>query len=102
MWIAGCIGITPFRSWIRAFLPEQQVEFDIDLYYTVRTEDEALFVDEINMAATQHRSFRPHIIYSGRDGPLTAEHIVDTCGGGAIVAKEVPPKQIHFEYFNFR
>jgi predicted ferric reductase len=123
VWIAGGIGITPFRSWIRAFPPEQQIEFDIDLYYTVRTEDEALFLDEIRAAATQHPTFRPHIIYSQRDGSLTMEHIVETCGGGTIVAKDVymcgpsgmtesfqhslrklgvSPIYIHFEHFNFR
>src|SRR5437016_305753 len=47
VWIAGGIGITPFRSWIRAFPTEQPREFDIDLYYTVQNEDEALFLDEI-------------------------------------------------------
>ena len=123
VWIAGGIGITPFRSWIRAFPTEQQLEFDIDLYYTVRSEDEALFLDEIRTAATQHPSFRPHIIYSQRDGSLTMEHIVETSGGGTIVAKDVymcgpsgmvesfqhslhklgvPPMHIHFEQFTFR
>jgi len=123
VWIAGGIGITPFRSWIRAFPTEQQMEFDIDLYYTVRSEDEALFLDEIRTAATQHPSFRPHMIYSQRDGSLTMEHIVETSGGGTIVAKDVymcgpsgmtesfqhalrklgvPPMHIHFEHFTFR
>src|SRR5256886_4143024 len=123
VWIAGGIGITPFRSWIRAFPTEQQIEFDIDLYYTVRSQDEALFLDEIRTAATQHPSFRPHIIYSQRDGSLTMEHIVETSGGGTIVAKDVymcgpsgmtesfqhtlrklgvPPIHIHFEHFTFR
>jgi len=123
VWIAGGIGITPFRSWIRAFPTEQQMEFDIDLYYTVRTEDEALFLDEIRTAATQHPSFRPHIISSQRDGSLTMEHIVETSGGGTIIAKDVymcgpsgmvesfqhslhklgvPPMHIHFEQFTFR
>src|SRR2546429_6498730 len=123
VWIAGGIGITPFRSWIRAIPPEQPLEFDIDLYYTVRSEDEALFLDEIRTAATQHPSFRPHIIFSQRDGSLTMEHIVETSGGGTIVARDiymcgpsgmtesfqhalrklgVPPMHIHFEHFNFR
>src|SRR5713101_2307488 len=123
VWIAGGIGITPFRSWIRAFPTEQPMEFDIDLHYTVRSEDEALFLDEIRTAATQHPSFRPHILYSERDGSLTMEHIVETSGGGTIVTKDVymcgpsgmlesfqhslrklgvPPMHIHFEHFNFR
>src|SRR5437660_277009 len=123
VWIAGGIGITPFRSWIRAFPTEQPMEFDIDLYYTVRSEDEALFLDEIRTAATQHPSFRPHISYSQRDGSLTMEHIVETSGGGTINARDiymcgpsgmmqsfqhslrklgVPPMHIHFEQFTFR
>src|SRR5207302_11518347 len=68
VWIAGGIGITPFRSWIRAFPTEQQMEFDIDLYDTVRSQDEALFLHEIRPAATQHPSFRPHNLSSHGDG----------------------------------
>ncbi len=84
---------------------------------------EALFLDEIRTAATQHPSFRPHMIYSQSEGSLTMEHIVETSGGGTIVAKDVylcgpsgmtesfqhslrklgvPPIHIHFEYFTFR
>src|SRR5260370_6124204 len=81
VWIAGGICITPVRRWIRGFPTEQQMEFDIDLYYTMRTEDEALFLDEIRTAATQHPSFRPHIIYSQRDGSLTMNHIVEPSVG---------------------
>ncbi|MFL5655860.1 MAG: hypothetical protein ACJ8CB_16990, partial [Ktedonobacteraceae bacterium] len=76
VWIAGGIGITPFRSWIRAFPTEQPLEFDIDFYYTVRTEDEALFLDEIRTAAAHSPTFRPHITYSKREGSLTMEQRV--------------------------
>ncbi len=81
VWIAGGIGITPFRSWIRAFPTEQPREFDIDLYYTVHNEDEALFLDEIGMAAAHYPTFRPHITYSKREGSLTMEQIAASCSG---------------------
>src|SRR6266550_8026743 len=81
VWIAGGIGITPFRSWIRAFPTEQPLEFNIDLYYTVQNEDEALFLDEISTAAAHYPTFRPHITYSQREGSLTTEHIAESCRG---------------------
>src|SRR6266851_384259 len=122
VWIAGGIGITPFRSWIRAFPTEQPLEFDIDLYYTVRTEDEALFLDEIRTAAAYYPTFRPHITYSNREGSLTMEQIATSCSGPlserevymsgpsrmiqhfqrAFRTRGVPSYRIHYEYFNFR
>ncbi len=122
VWIAGGIGITPFRSWIRAFPPEQPLEFDIDLYYTVRTEDEALFLDEISTAAAHYPTFRPHLTYSKREGFLTMEQIAASCRGPlaerevymcgpsrmiqnfqrAFRTRGVPSYRIHYEYFNFR
>src|SRR6266567_2013264 len=122
VWIAGGIGITPFRSWIRAFPTEQPLEFDLDLYYTVQNEDEALFLDEISTAAVHDPTFRPHITYSQREGSLTTEHIAESCRGPlseseiymcgprrmiqhfqqAFRTRGVPSARIHNEYFNFR
>src|SRR5260221_1123866 len=64
VWIAGGIGSTPFRSWIRAFPTEPPLEVDIALYYTVQNEDEALFLDEIITAAPHYPTFRPHLTHS--------------------------------------
>lgn len=122
VWIAGGIGITPFRSWIRAFPAEQPREFDIDFYYTVSTEDEALFLDEIRTAAAHYPMFRPHITYSKREGLLTVEQIEASCSGPlseseiymsgpsrmiqsfqrAFRTHSVPSYRIHYEYFDFR
>ncbi len=122
VWIAGGIGITPFRSWIRAFPTEQPLEFNIDLYYTEQNEDEALFLDEISTAAVHDPTFRPHITYSQREGSLTTEHIAESCRGPlseseiymcgprrmiqhfqqAFRTRGVPSARIHNEYFNFR
>lgn len=122
VWIAGGIGVTPFRSWIRAFSTKPPVEYDIDFYYTIRNEDEALFLDEIASAAEQYPTFRSHLMYSQREGSLTMGQIVASCKG-SISEKEiymcgpskmtgkfqqalrklgVPSHRIHFEHFNFR
>lgn len=122
VWIAGGIGITPFRSWIRTFSTKPALEFDIDFYYTVRNEDEALFLDEIATVAAHYPTFRPHITYSEREGSLTMEQIAASCIG-PLSAREVymcgpsemienfqraqrklgvPSHHIHFEHFDFR
>jgi predicted ferric reductase len=122
VWVAGGIGITPFRSWIRTFPTNPPREFDIELYYTVRNEDEALFLDEIKVAAAQYQTFSPHVTYSKQQGPLTIAQIV-TSSGGPLSEREiymcgpdsmvhafqrgfrahgVPPSRIHYEHFSFR
>ncbi len=122
VWIAGGIGITPFRSWIRAFPTEQPREFDIDLYYTVHNEDEDLFLDEIRTAAADYPTFRTHMTYSKREGSLTMDQIAASCSGPlserevymcgpsrmvqpfqrAFRTRGVPAYRIHYEYFDFR
>ena len=49
IWIAGGIGVTPFLSWVRDF--DANSEFEIDFFYTVRSEADALFWDEFAAAA---------------------------------------------------
>jgi predicted ferric reductase len=122
IWIAGGIGITPFRSWMRAFTATESLNFDIDFYYTVRNESEAMFMDEIATTAALYPSFRSHITYSERDGSLTIEQIaasssgalaqkhVYLCGPTRMIRKfesqlrklGVPQNHIHFEQFDFR
>jgi len=120
VWVAGGIGLTPFLSWIRDF-KGQLPDHEIDFYYTVRAADEALFVNEIEGAATRHRNFRAHISYSNKDGHLSADSIV--ASSGPVADKEIyvcgpiamtnalqkgfaklglPVGHLHFEEFNFR
>jgi len=122
VWVAGGIGITPFRSWVRAFPAARPREFDIDLFYMVRSEDDALFLDEMGKAAAHNPSFRTHVTYSKSEGPLTLEQIATTCDGPLLEreiymcgpsslvhdfdrgfrARGVPASRIHFEHFSFR
>lgn len=119
VWVAGGIGVTPFLSWLRDFgatSPHQ-----IDFFYSVRTREEALFLDEIEAAARQHNYFTAHLVCTNTDGRLTTDRIAKTCGDltGAefylcgplpmieslhrqLRAAGVPDRRIHFEEFNFR
>lgn len=117
VWIAGGIGITPFLSFIR----QGNIDREVDFYYTVRTREEALFLDEIENARKQNSAFRAFVRFSSEDGALTIEEIAQNAGNlherdiylcgpwgmtQAFVEKfkalGVPEEQIHYEEFNFR
>jgi predicted ferric reductase len=119
VWVAGGIGLTPFLSWVRDF--GESLDFEIDLFYTVRTADEALFLEELQKAATRHAGFHVHPVFSNSDGRLDVDKIEAACGSVAgkdvyicgpvalteamrrqLLVKGVQAGKIHFEEFSFR
>ena len=120
IWIAGGIGLTPFLSFVRDM--DGNLQHNIDLYYTVRHPEEAVFVDELEAAAAKNPRLNIHIRYSAKDGSLTIEDIVKNAGGniggydvylcGPLPMMQafekkfmdlgLPKNNIHYEEFNFR
>ena len=120
IWLAGGIGLTPFLSFIRDM--NGSLAHDVDLYYTVRHPEEALFVEEIRAAAQRNPRLKPYIRFSATEGSLTMDHILQNTAGDIkdyhvymcgplpmIQAFErkflelgLPANQIHYEEFNFR
>jgi len=119
IWIAGGIGVTPFMSWIRAL--DEGFDRDVAFFYSVASEADALYLDEIGAAAAAHPTLRPHVVDSGRDGYLTAEQAafgivgeagvwVYMCGPPAMMSAlsrgfrklGIPASQIRWEQFNVR
>jgi predicted ferric reductase len=120
VWIAGGIGLTPFLAFIRDM--DGNLSHTIDLYYTVRHRDEALFLDEIEEAAKKNPGLNVHICFSASDGSLTVDELLENAGGdlhdhdiymcGPLPMLQafsrqfkelaVPTRQVHFEEFNFR
>ena len=120
IWIAGGIGLTPFLSFVRDM--DGGLQHHVDLYYTVRHPEEAIFVDELEAATAKNPSLNVHIRYSAKEGSLTIEDIVKNAGGNIsgydvylcgpwpmIQAFEkkfmdlgLPKSNIHYEEFNFR
>jgi predicted ferric reductase len=119
IWIAGGIGITPFMSWIRGF--GSTFDRHVDFYYSVAREADALYLDEIDAAGARHPTFHPHIVYTDRDGLLTAQTAADgrhlgtdvwvyLCGPSQMTAAlakgfhelGIGPSRVRWEQFDIR
>lgn len=120
VWIAGGIGITPFLSWVRDLKAEPN--HDIHFFYSVRSEADGLFWDELSAAAQKFKRFHATMNVSSRDGSLTADKIVAAsqvncanvhvylCGPLPMTEafvkqfgdKGTPQGNFHYEEFNFR
>jgi predicted ferric reductase len=81
IWIAGGIGVTPFMSWIRAL--DKTFDRSVHFFYTVGQESDALYLDEIEAAHRGHPSFHPHVVYTEKDGQLTAKKAVGDASLGS-------------------
>jgi predicted ferric reductase len=120
VWIAGGIGVTPFRSWVRGLSDNPQ--YPIHFFYTTRSREDAAFWDEFEQAAQEYPNFNAHLHLSGENGRLTPNHLAGTisgdlynnafflCGPAGLIQSfttqlkslNVPSNKIHFEEFNFR
>jgi len=120
IWIAGGIGLTPFLSFVRDM--DGDLRHNVDLYYTVRHPEEAIFVNELEAGAAKNPRLKVHIRYSSKDGSLTIEDIVKNAGGNVsghdvylcgplpmmqafekkFLDLGLPKNNIHYEEFNFR
>lgn len=120
IWIAGGIGVTPFRSWMRDL--NENPQYPIHFFYTTRSRKDTAFWDEFEQTAQAYPNFNAHLHLSGENGRLHPKHlttIVDgdlysktiyLCGPNALInafssqlqAMGIPTANIHFEEFNFR
>lgn len=120
VWLAGGIGVTPFLSWLRDL--DGRPAVDVDFFWGVHSEEDAIFVHEFQAAAQAHDNFRLHLRYAVREGNWSVDEIAERAGGnltdrhiymcGPIGMMEalaaqfrrlgVPADQIRYEEFNFR
>jgi predicted ferric reductase len=118
IWIAGGIGITPFLNMAKSLT---DTTYTIDLYYSVRTPEEATYLDELQKIAASNTHFRIFPFFSKTQGRLTAEAIAKTsadiikkeffiCGPPPLMKSlktqllklSVPKDTIHTEEFNLQ
>jgi predicted ferric reductase len=75
IWIAGGIGITPFVSWFRSL--DGSFDRSVDFYYSIATQSDELYGEDVAAAAAAHPSLRTHLVVTDRDGRLTAAQTLD-------------------------
>ena len=117
VWIAGGIGITPFLSFAKSLKDEE-----VDLFYSVKNKDEAVYLKELEEIAEKKKNFRIIPIYSLEQGRINAEFLIKKVRGdiknkeifmcGPIemtealkkdfIVKEIRKNKIYFEEFNLR
>ena len=74
IWIAGGIGITPFLAMSKALGSEQEV----DLYYSVKTASEAVYLDELRKVAKAKSNLKIIPFEADKQGFITADYIFKT------------------------
>lgn len=117
IWIAGGIGITPFRSFWQEEIPP---DYTIDFFYAYNNEEEGAYVEELKTLKSID-NFRIHLFDSSKSGFLKVEdfekyikksehHDVYFCGpkGMRIKLKKDFKKgmfkigKFHYEHFEFK
>jgi ferredoxin-NADP reductase/DMSO/TMAO reductase YedYZ heme-binding membrane subunit len=68
--VAGGVGITPMMSIIRS-LTSRAWTGQIHLFYSVRTQSDVIFGDELARLAAAHANLELHVIHSSESGHLT-------------------------------
>jgi predicted ferric reductase len=115
IWIAGGIGVTPFLSMARSL---DDTPYEIDFYYCSQGAEDAFFLDELFEMSDRCPRFRVISIRRASLGHITVEDIQAAsisllkhdfliCGPPVMIhnlrqqllARGVPPSQIHFEDF---
>ncbi len=116
VWVAGGIGITPFYSMASSL----DIDYKIDFYYSVREEDEAVYLKELQEIARVNPNFKFNFWNVKEKGYINAGLISSLSGGlddkeillcgplqlmdslkNQFVSLGVDIRKIHFENFSF-
>jgi Predicted ferric reductase len=117
IWVAGGIGITPFRAFLQSEIP---TDYEIDFFYAFNNIKEGAYAEEL-MQLKPRNNIRLHLIDSSKVGFLQQKTFEDTlnkdnsydlffCGPFGMRKKVVSDleaaafriKEIHFEVFKFK
>lgn len=117
IWIAGGIGITPFRSFYQSGVPK---EYSVDFFYAYNNDNEASYLEEMQNLI-DNDNVRLHLFNSKEKGFLTIDKIsalikidkpVDIYFCGPKPMRESLQKQLknsnikvkdfHYEHFQFK
>lgn len=72
IWIAGGIGITPFRSFYQSQIP---ANYSIDLFYAYADEQTGAYVDELKQLESKNSNLRIHLVDGSAKQRLSVDSI---------------------------
>ncbi|RNC29048.1 MAG: Benzoate 1,2-dioxygenase electron transfer component [Candidatus Dichloromethanomonas elyunquensis] len=117
LWIAGGIGITPFRSFYQTAIPK---DFEIDLFYCYNNPQEAPYLEELQ-DLEKKTGIKIHLVPHHEKGFLSMEYIENVldnkepldiyfCGPAAMrkkLRKEMKKSRLrinnlYYEHFQFK
>jgi predicted ferric reductase len=120
IWVAGGIGITPFLSIISEIISTKKITKKITLYYCVKNNGEAIFLDELNNSMAKINSSEIIPWFSDEKGIIRIEDIEKTnkifdnnfliCGpprmmkslSEQLIKKGISKSNIHMENFDLK
>lgn len=80
IWIAGGIGVALFLSWIRAMRATFSREMQVDFYYCVHKETDAVCYKEFEEFSIMYPNFRVFLCCSEKGTRLDIHKIINLCG----------------------
>lgn len=117
IWVAGGIGITPFLSMARSLKDD---DYRIDLFYSVKSVEEAAFLNELEEISRSHPGFKViswisndkgflscnaiseiSLNFSDKDIFLCGPPVFMECIHAQLIGLDIPESRIHWEIFNF-
>jgi predicted ferric reductase len=116
LWIGGGVGIAPFISWAHDLKHHGYPDYNIDLYYCVKTRNEAIHLQLFKELESEIEEYHVHLVCEDEDGlpgingiNRLEEKDIFICGPKAMREALVPQlkkrgvqtKAIHYEDFDF-
>lgn len=81
VWVAGGVGVTPFVAFAEHILKQKELSYDIEFFYSVRTQADAAFHNLFTRVAATFPSFVYHPMPSDTSGYITGQLIVEKVVG---------------------
>jgi predicted ferric reductase len=116
LWISGGVGIAPFLSWANDLIQLGYPDYNIDLYYCVKTESETIHLRLFKEIEAKMKDFHVHLVREDVEGLLSINGITRIEGNEIFICgpktmrealvpqlkkNGVPKEAIHFEDFDF-
>lgn len=81
VWVAGGVGVTPFVAFAEHILKQNELTYDIEFFYSIRTKTDIAFNELFSLTALKFPSFKYYPMPSDMDGFITGQLLVNKVTG---------------------